>query len=67
MFDFHVPTQVAFEVEFAGAIRALKGLAPRMQMHVAQQVVHAVERFPTHLVEKESGQPLEGPALLLCI
>lgn len=47
--DLHVPAQVAFQVELAGAIGALEGLAARVQVHVAQQVVHTVEGLPTDL------------------
>lgn len=47
--DFHVPTEVPLQVELAGAVRALEGLAAGVQVHVAQEVVHAVEGLPTHL------------------
>lgn len=47
--DLHVPAQVALEVKLAGAVGALEGLAARVQVHVAQQVVHAVEGLPAHL------------------
>lgn len=59
MFDLHVSAQVAFEVELAGAVGALEGLAARVQMHVTQQVVHAVEGLPTHLKHTNlaSGDP----------
>lgn len=59
MFDLHVSAQVAFEVELAGAVGALEGLAARVQMHVTQQVVHAVEGLPTHLQHTNlaSGDP----------
>lgn len=49
VFDLHVAAEVALEVELAGAVRALEGLTARVQMHVAQQVVHSVEGLPTHL------------------
>lgn len=49
MLDLHVPAQVALEVELAGAVGALEGLAAGVQVHVAQQVVHAVEGLPAHL------------------
>jgi len=47
--DLHVPAQVALQVELAGAVGTLEGLAPRVQVHVAQQVVHAVEGLPADL------------------
>lgn len=50
VFDLHVATQVALEVELAGAVRALEGLAAGVQVHVAQQVVHSVEGLAAHLV-----------------
>lgn len=49
MLDLHVPAQVPLEVELAGAVWALERLAARVQVHVAQQVVHAVEGLPAHL------------------
>lgn len=54
MLDLHVPAQVALEVKLAGAVGALEGLAARVQVHVAQQVVHAVEGLPTHLEHTDS-------------
>lgn len=47
--DLHVAAQVSLEVELAGAVRALEWLAACVQVHVAQQVVHAVEGLPAHL------------------
>lgn len=47
--DLHVPAQVALQVELAGAVGTLEGLAPCVQVHVAQQVVHAVEGLPADL------------------
>lgn len=47
--DLHVPAQVSLEVKLAGAVGALEGLAACVQVHVAQQVVHAVEGLPAHL------------------
>ena len=52
----HVPAQVALEVELAGAVWALEGFATRVKVHVAQQVVHAVEGLPAHL-EHSPPQP----------
>lgn len=49
VFDFHVSTQVALQVELAGAVRALEGLAASVEMHVAEEVVHSVKRLPAHL------------------
>lgn len=49
MLDLHVPAQVSLEVELAGAVWALERLAACMQVHMAQQVVHAVEGLPAHL------------------
>lgn len=54
----HVPAQVALEVELAGAVGALEGFATRVKVHVAQQVVHAVEGLPAHL---EHTPPQPGP------
>ena len=51
--DLHVPTQVALQVELTGAVRALKGLAARVEVHVAQQVVHSVESLTAHLRAKQ--------------
>lgn len=64
MLDLHVPAQVSLEVELAGAVGALEWLAACVQVHMAQQVVHAVEGLPTHL---EWGKAAEGcgePAIL---
>lgn len=64
MLDLHVPAQVALEVKLAGAVWALEGLAARVQVHVAQQVVHAVEGLPTHLQHTRSASGARGePAL----
>lgn len=49
MLDLHVPAQVSLEVELAGAVRALEWLAACVQVHMTQQVVHAVEGLPAHL------------------
>lgn len=49
MFDLHVPCEVPLEGELAGAVETLEGLAVRVQVHVAHQVVHAVELLPTQL------------------
>lgn len=49
MFDLHVSAEVALQVELAGAVRALEGLAAGVEMHVAEEVVHSVERLSTHL------------------
>ena len=56
MLHLHVPAQVALEVELAGAVWALEGFATRVKVHVAQQVVHAVEGLPAHL-EHTPPQP----------
>lgn len=53
MFDLHVPAEVALQVELAGAVRALEGLAAGVEVHVAEEVVHSVERLPAHLTHKE--------------
>lgn len=47
--DLHVPAQVSLEVELAGAVWALEWLAACVQVHMTQQVVHAVEGLPAHL------------------
>lgn len=61
--DLHVPAQVALEVKLAGAVGALEGLAARVQVHVAQQVVHAVEGLPAHLEHTSQHlQPVRSPA-----
>lgn len=52
MFYFHVATEVAFQIELTGTIGTFKGLVSSMEVHVAQQVVHSVERFPTNLYNK---------------
>ena len=49
MLDFHVSTEVALQVELAGAVRTLEGLTSCMEVHVAQKVVHPVEGLSTHL------------------
>ena len=54
MFDLHVSAEVALQVELAGAVRALEGLAAGVEMHVAEEVVHSVERLSTHLRHKST-------------
>lgn len=49
MFHLHVSTQVALQIELAGAVRTLEGFATGMKVHVTQQVVHSVEGLPAHL------------------
>lgn len=46
---FHVACQVPLQGELAGAVEALEGLAVRVQVHVAHEVVHPVEFLPTKL------------------
>lgn len=61
--DLHVPAQVALEVKLAGAVGALEGLAARVQVHVTQQVVHAVEGLATHLQHADwASGVFGGPA-----
>lgn len=52
MLDLHVPAEIALQVELAGAIRALERFATCVKMHMAQQVVHTVEGFPTNLEKR---------------
>ena len=54
MFDLHVSAEVALQVELAGAVRALEGLAAGMEMHVAEEVVHSVERLPAYLRDRST-------------
>ena len=49
MFDLHVSAEVALQVELAAAVRALEGLAASVEVHVAEEVVHSVERLSAHL------------------
>lgn len=56
MFDLHVPAEVPLQVELTGAVRTLEGLTASMEMHVAQQVVHSVERLATYLEEKKEKE-----------
>lgn len=49
MLDLHVPAEVALQVELAGAVGTLEGLAAGVQVHVPQQVVHAVEGLAADL------------------
>lgn len=54
VFDLHVSAEVSFQVELAGAVRALEWLAAGVQMHVAEEVVHSVERLSAHLRNKSA-------------
>lgn len=49
VFDLHMSAEVALQVELAGAVRTLEGLAAGVEMHVAEEVVHSVEGLATHL------------------
>lgn len=60
MLDLHVSAEVPLQVELTGAVRTLEGLAASVQMHVAQQVVHSVERLATHLGESGNGHKRGG-------
>lgn len=61
--DLHVAAQVPLEVELAGAVWALEGLAACVQVHVAQQVVHAVEGLAAHLQRPGAISPCTGQPL----
>lgn len=52
--DFHVPGEVPLQRELARAVEAFEGLAVRVEMHVAHQVVHPVELLAAEL--KSNGQ-----------
>ena len=54
VFDLHVSAEVALQVELAGAVRALEGLAAGMEVHVAEEVVHSVERLSAYLRDESS-------------
>lgn len=67
MFDLHVSAEVALQVELAGAVRTLEGLAASMEMHVTEEVVHSVKRLATYLETRAEQSvhpaPLQwGPA-----
>lgn len=49
MFHLHVSTEVALQIELAGAVRTLEGFAAGVKVHVSQQVIHSVEGLPAHL------------------
>lgn len=49
VFDLHVSAEVPLQVELAGAVRALERLAPGVEVHVSQEVVHSVEGLSTDL------------------
>lgn len=49
MFNLHVSAQIALQVELAGAVRTLEGLAASMEVHVAEEVVHSVEGLAAYL------------------
>lgn len=55
MLDLHVSAEVPLQVELAAAVRALEGLAARVQVHVSQEVVHSVEGLPAHLRGRREG------------
>lgn len=55
MFNLHVSAEVSLQVELTGAVRTLEGLVASMEVHVTQQVVHSVERLPTHLNPKKQA------------
>lgn len=56
MLDLHVPAEVSLQVELTGAVRTLEGLTASMEVHVAQKIVHSVERLPTNLQEKKRNK-----------
>ena len=66
MLDFHVSTEVALQVELAGAVRTLEGLTSCVEVHVAQEVVHPVEGLSTHL-NTPRGQRLVTGLPLRCL
>lgn len=59
MLDLHVPAEVSLQVELTGAVRTLEGLTASMEMHVAQQVVHSVERLATYLDKKINKKKID--------
>lgn len=69
MFDLHVSAEVALQVELARAVRALEGLAAGVEVHVAEEVVHSVERLSAHLEDKSaivSTPPSQRVKVKLC-
>lgn len=54
MLDLHVARQVPLQSELARTVETLEGLAIGVQVHVAHQVVHAVEFLPTQLLGTET-------------
>lgn len=56
MLDLHVSAEVPLQVELTGAVRTLEGFAASVEMHVAQQVVHSVERLAAHLGESGNSR-----------
>lgn len=62
--DLHVSAEVPLQVKLAGAVRALERLAAGVEVHVAEEVVHSVERLPAHLkhnsVTINRGSPLQA-------
>lgn len=68
MFDLHVSAEVSLQVELAGAVRTLEWLAAGVQMHVAEEVVHSVERLAAYLRNKNrivSAPPLSFTAVCI--
>lgn len=49
MFDLHVSAKISLQVKFTRAVCTLEGFTSCMQVHVAQEVVHSVKWFSTHL------------------
>lgn len=55
MLDLHMAGQVPLQRELTGTVETLEGLAVRVQVQVAHQVVHPVEFLPAQLLETETG------------
>lgn len=63
MLHLHMSAEVPLQVELAGAVWALKGLTASMEVHVAQQVVHSVERLATYLQKLRRQNAFYEPPL----
>lgn len=59
MFDLHVSAKIPLQVKFTWAVCTFEGFTACMEVHVAQEVVHSVKWFSTHLSNAKIKRALQ--------
>lgn len=67
MLDLHVPGEIPLQCELARTVETFEGLAVRVEMHVAHQVVHPVELLAAKLESERQRRGNEKRVWLLLV